>query len=115
MNINKIVLVLSSKSLFQSINGNYARKQYYEMMKYLDDLEGSIFSAWTATVAGDIAEHMAKPLIKRNDKELLEMNFDPKLVEILKDMKYFSAWEYEELPEEAVEFYAKTEALWVIF
>lgn len=108
-------------SLKQSVNENRLTtpgakvifEKFNEMNKLLDAYEEKIYSLWTSGV-GDISQqNLAKPLLTRDDQsKMIDVNFDPQLTAVLREVKYLERAENETLdaiPESATSVYGRNE------
>ncbi|XP_055624142.1 dynein beta chain, ciliary-like isoform X3 [Toxorhynchites rutilus septentrionalis] len=98
--------------LFKNENDEIVMKNYHEMMKYLDTFEATLFKEWSSGVSKKISTHMGKALLIRNDKQLLEMNFNQTLVMILLEIRYMKRMGLSNIPDKALNFSDLEEALW---
>jgi dynein heavy chain, axonemal len=86
---------------------NVVKNKYNELMATLDSFESSIFNKWAESIIDESEANLNKPLIVRQD-DLLNVNFDPKVVALLREVKYFEALGVKS-PETAANIYAKAE------
>uniref|UniRef100_A0A670JQ67 Dynein axonemal heavy chain 11 n=1 Tax=Podarcis muralis TaxID=64176 RepID=A0A670JQ67_PODMU len=83
-------------------------QKYIEMLTLLDQNEDQIYCNWKSKVDEVCQFNLDQPLIKRSDKDgLLSVNFDPKLVAILRDVKYLLFLDRSDIPHSALELYKK--------
>ena len=66
-------------------------KMYTSLMGYLADFEKERIDAWGESIEAASQEKLKNPLIRRGDEviSLLYVNFDPILVRLLREVKYF--------------------------
>ncbi|XP_060103688.1 dynein axonemal heavy chain 11 [Heteronotia binoei] len=83
-------------------------QKYIEMLTLLDQYEEEIYCKWKSKVDDVCQFNLDQPLIKRNHKHgLLSVNFDPKLVAVLRDVKYLLLLGQPDIPRSALEMYKK--------
>lgn len=75
--------------------------KYEEMLKLLDDEQQHMFDAWIARVPGEIEVNIAKPLLIRQEDGtyIIQLNFDPQLDAILREVKYMKMLGQENIPQ----------------
>ncbi|RKP21352.1 hypothetical protein ROZALSC1DRAFT_27237, partial [Rozella allomycis CSF55] len=86
------------------------RKKYQEVLEMMDQHEQGVYGHWSGNIVDDSEENLGKPLLFRDEKNLLKVNFDPKVVALLKEVKYFNALTVQ-VPEKASNVYSKQEEL----
>lgn len=82
-------------------------------MKLFDDFEEKIFGSWSENITAIIHENMQKPLLLRNEKGFLELNFDSALEAALKEVKLMKSIERTGIPELALDFFSLSTPLYV--
>uniref|UniRef100_A0A803SYF4 Dynein axonemal heavy chain 11 n=1 Tax=Anolis carolinensis TaxID=28377 RepID=A0A803SYF4_ANOCA len=81
-------------------------QKYIEMLTLLDQYEDQIYHKWKSEVDVVCQFNLDQPLIKRNNKDgLLHVNFDLKLVAILRDVRYLLLLNQPDIPHSALELY----------
>ncbi|XP_071954573.1 dynein beta chain, ciliary-like [Antedon mediterranea] len=86
--------------------------KYEEMMELLGKYEVKVYESWTADVDDVCSVNLNQPLVVRNkETNLISVNFDPKLVAVLREVKYLTIREEEKIPDSAAVIYAKHETL----
>ncbi|XP_030605544.1 dynein heavy chain 11, axonemal [Archocentrus centrarchus] len=82
---------------------------YMEMLNLLDHYEEDIYSDWCCGLEQTCLINLNQPLISRNPSSgLISVNFNPKLTEALKDMKYFQTLSSEiNIPAAALTVFEK--------
>lgn len=92
----------------------YMKRKYDEMMDLIEKEEKRVFEEWAKTVPDICAENLSKPLlIRRPDGTLLlDLNFDPKLTALLREIKYLKVLGVEGIPEEGEQLYSRFEELY---
>ncbi|XP_032221173.2 dynein beta chain, ciliary [Nematostella vectensis] len=87
--------------------------KYDEMNKLLDSHDEKIYQSWTEGVGNIAQQNLDKPLIVRDpNTKLIKVNFDPKLVSVLREVKYLEVASNETLeaiPESATAIFARNE------
>ncbi|XP_069504355.1 dynein axonemal heavy chain 11 [Ambystoma mexicanum] len=85
-------------------------QKYVEMLTLLDNYEDHIYEQWTSQVDDICQFNLNQPLIKRRpDNNLLIVNFDPKLLALLREVKYLQMFNQSNIPEAAMRIYGKRE------
>ncbi|CAI2736889.1 unnamed protein product, partial [Dicrocoelium dendriticum] len=98
--------------LFQMKNGEIVWKKYQQMLKLLQDYQSHLFEEWTSGVDATCTVNLSHPLLVRAPQSnMLRINFDPELVAVLREAKYFRILGEENLPNAAVELFAQNEML----
>uniref|UniRef100_A0A3P8V3P1 Dynein axonemal heavy chain 11 n=1 Tax=Cynoglossus semilaevis TaxID=244447 RepID=A0A3P8V3P1_CYNSE len=83
---------------------------FMEMMSLLDQYEHDVHSEWCNSVEQSCLINLNQPLISRNASSgLVSVNFNPKLIEVLKDVKYIQTLHKIHIPEAATAVYDKRE------
>ena len=83
------------------------KKKYDEIYLAFENHEQSIFTLWSTTISDESEANLHKPILVR-ENGLLRVNFDPKVVALLREVKYFGALSVQP-PEVAVQIYSKAE------
>lgn len=89
-------------------------KVYTALISYLADFENSKIKEWGSSIEDTSQAKLRQPLILRGNDEkdnsmyLLKVNFDPVLVRLLREVKYFLLLGLE-IPPSAMEIYKMTE------
>jgi dynein heavy chain len=76
----------------------------------LEAFEQAAFNKWSSEIIDESEANLAKPLLVRDESNLLRVNFDPKVVALLKEIKYFEALQIK-VPEKAKNVYTKGDLL----
>ncbi|XP_071813348.1 dynein beta chain, ciliary-like isoform X2 [Apostichopus japonicus] len=86
--------------------------KYEEMMALLSKYEESVFKDWIEVVDETCQVNLNQALIMRNQEtKLISVNFDPKLVAVLREVKYLLIRGEETIPDSASKIYEKHETL----
>ncbi|XP_041843992.1 dynein heavy chain 11, axonemal [Melanotaenia boesemani] len=81
---------------------------YMEMVSLLDQHEEGIYSDWCSDLEQACLINLNQPLICRNHSTgLISVNFNPKLAEVLKDMKYIYTLSKLSIPAAALTVFEK--------
>ena len=87
--------------------------KHEEMMDLLNGWDKDIYSEWTAGVSEACSFNMNQPLVMRNEEtKLIQVNFDPQLTAVLREVKYLDGREEQEIPESAKAMFAKNDTFW---
>ncbi|KAJ1566553.1 hypothetical protein HK405_009349, partial [Cladochytrium tenue] len=93
-----------------SMNSDHAsmlKEKYTELYSQLDSYESTVFTRWADGIIDESEANLHKPLLVRRN-HLLYVNFDPKVVALLREVKYFEALGVK-APEAALSIYSKAE------
>uniref|UniRef100_A0A8D3CJW0 Dynein axonemal heavy chain 11 n=1 Tax=Scophthalmus maximus TaxID=52904 RepID=A0A8D3CJW0_SCOMX len=81
---------------------------YKEMLSLLDQYEEDIYSDWCNGLEQACVMNLNQPLISRNASSgLVSVNFNPKLTEVLKDVKYIQSLSKIHIPAAAMTVFDK--------
>ncbi|XP_032374898.1 dynein heavy chain 11, axonemal isoform X1 [Etheostoma spectabile] len=81
---------------------------YMEMLSLLDQYEEDIYSEWCNGLEEACLINLNQPLISRNNtSDLISLNFNPKLTEVLKDVKNILTLSQFKIPEAAMAVFEK--------
>lgn len=84
--------------------------RYELLISKLNFNEGYIFEEWANKVPQQIIDNLAKSLIARNpSNNTIELNFHEELFAILREVNYLKQMNIENIPEEGLTFYEKSE------
>lgn len=84
-------------------------KAYTSLIANLAEYEHAHIKAWEASIELSSISKLKLPLLRRNDdSHQLIVNFDPALVHLLREVKYFKLLKLE-VPSNALEIYEKVE------
>eukprot|EP00058_Branchiostoma_floridae_P010281 XP_002595769.1 hypothetical protein BRAFLDRAFT_200305 [Branchiostoma floridae] len=86
-------------------------KKFEEMQELLNKYEESCYEGFTANVDERSKFNLAQPLLTRQ-KELIQVNFDPQLIAVLREVKYLEIQEREDIPASAADIFGKKENFW---
>ncbi|XP_006154552.1 dynein heavy chain 11, axonemal [Tupaia chinensis] len=83
-------------------------QKYVEMTTLLDQFENHIYNKWKSNVDEICAFNLNQPLVKFSAiNGLLSVNFDPKLVAVLREVKYLLMLKKPNLPDSALTIFKK--------
>uniref|UniRef100_A0A4X2M255 AAA+ ATPase domain-containing protein n=1 Tax=Vombatus ursinus TaxID=29139 RepID=A0A4X2M255_VOMUR len=113
--IKQYCFTLSNKGLksfpYRILEGPDAillHQKYVEMLDLLDQFGDCIYAEWKSTVDEICEFNLNQPLIKHSAAHgLLSVNFDPKLVAVLREVKYLLMLEKSDIPESTLAIYEK--------
>eukprot|EP00842_Homolaphlyctis_polyrhiza_P004027 jgi/Hompol1/4625/HPOL_003762-RA len=94
-------------SVMNSEEANIVKNKYSELLAALDVFEQGVFNKWKGTIIDESEANLNKPILIR-ENNLLKVNFDPKVVALLREVKYFGALSVQP-PPAAVDIYSKAE------
>lgn len=85
---------------------------FESLIQAMDEYEKKRIAEWCAEIEATSDDKLKLPLLLRDEKDkelpLLKVNFDPALVRLLREVKYFLLLEVE-VPESAAKIYEKNE------
>ncbi|XP_049749389.1 dynein axonemal heavy chain 11 isoform X2 [Elephas maximus indicus] len=85
-----------------------AYQKYVEMTTLLDQFEHRIYNEWKSNVDEICELNLNQPLIKYSAIDgLLSVNFDPKLVAVLREVKYLLMLKKSDIPDSALAIFKK--------
>lgn len=84
------------------------QKLYSSLIKSLTEYQNSKVKDWEAEVESSSKDKLKQPLLVRKEKNLLKVNFDPALVRLLREVKYFSIIDMV-VPQSASEIFSKND------
>jgi dynein heavy chain len=93
-----------------SDEAKFMKLKYQEIHGMLEAFEQAAFNKWSSEIIDESEANLAKPLLVRDESNLLRVNFDPKVVALLKEIKYFEALQIK-VPEKAKNVYTKGDLL----
>ncbi|CAH6779586.1 Dnah11 [Phodopus roborovskii] len=83
-------------------------QKYAEMTSLLDQFESHIYNDWRRNVDETCEFNLNQPLVKFSAiNGLLSVNFDPKLVAVLRDVKYLLMLKKSDIPDSALGIFQK--------
>ncbi|TPX70381.1 hypothetical protein SpCBS45565_g01824 [Spizellomyces sp. 'palustris'] len=94
-------------SAMNTEDANLVKGKYESLYETLENYERSIFTRWSDTITDESETNLQKPLLVREDG-LLKVNFDPKVVALLREVRYFEALSVQP-PPAAVAVYSKSD------
>lgn len=86
-------------------------QKYMEMMTELDQHEELAYEKWISGVDEICMFNLDQPLIRRTVDGFLSVNFDPKLVAVLREVKYLQVLNHSDIPKAALGIFEKKEIL----
>uniref|UniRef100_UPI0037E727D7 dynein axonemal heavy chain 11 n=1 Tax=Semicossyphus pulcher TaxID=241346 RepID=UPI0037E727D7 len=99
------------KSLFGSAGDAELVKEdsmYMELLRHLDQYEEDLYSDWCKGLEQTCLINLNQPLLSRDaSSSLISVNFDTKLSEVLKDVKYIQTLSKIKIPEAAMTVFEK--------
>ncbi|RKO94585.1 dynein heavy chain and region D6 of dynein motor-domain-containing protein [Blyttiomyces helicus] len=94
-------------SAMNSEEANIVKNKYHDILSTLESYERSIYTVWSDTIIDESEANLNKPLLVRSDG-LLQVNFDPKVVALLREVRYFEALSVQP-PQTAAVIYSKAD------
>lgn len=84
------------------------QKLYKSLMKSLSEYQNIKIQEWEAIVEKSCKDKLKQPLLARDENGMLKVNFDPALVKLLREVKYFILINMP-VPQSAQEIYSRKE------
>ncbi|TGZ69565.1 hypothetical protein CRM22_003672 [Opisthorchis felineus] len=98
--------------IFETKDGAIVWKKYEYLMKLLSDYQETSFKHWAKGIDLVCSFNLSQPLLIRNpENNMLEVNFDPKLVSVLREVKYLRLQGEETVPKAADSVYEQNDML----
>lgn len=104
-------LLFLNNPVLETEEGLHMQSMYEQMIELIEDEEEYVFEGWAEEVPDECELHLNKSLLVRDEDMLLSLNFAPELVAILREVKYMNILEKEDIPQEAVDLFARVEEL----
>ncbi|KAI9209879.1 dynein heavy chain and region D6 of dynein motor-domain-containing protein, partial [Polychytrium aggregatum] len=95
-------------SIMNTEEANILKAKYTELYEALDSFESNLFNQWAGQIVDESEQNLNNPLLIRNEDRLLQVNFDPKVVALLREVRYFEALAVK-APQTAARVYSKAE------
>lgn len=94
-----------------SEEGERMKQKYGEMMSLLDQYIEKLYEEWCQTVSEKSQYNLMRPLITRDEgSKLINVNFDPQLMSVLREVKYLQMLRMETMPKEAEDIFSSKES-----
>lgn len=103
--------LLLEHAIVKSEDALYTIKKCDQMLSIVEQEEKRLLSSWFAKIPSQIAGHLAKMQLTRDD-HLLLLNFHPELEAIMKELRYMKMLGIENVPEEAQKFFNRNDELY---
>jgi dynein heavy chain len=102
-------LLQLNHTILNSEDFQLVKTKYNELLQSLDSYESQLFNKWSETIIDESEANLNKPLLVRDQSDkLLHVNFDPKVVALLREVKYLGALGVE-APPTASAIYSKAD------
>ncbi len=101
-------LLAINQNIMASDEGKLVKAKQDEVYAALEAFELDHFNQWAGSIIDESEANLAKPLLIRDANGLLQVNFDPKVVALLREVKYFEALAIK-VPEKAHAIFAKSD------
>ncbi|XP_072570592.1 dynein axonemal heavy chain 11 isoform X2 [Paramormyrops kingsleyae] len=89
-------------------------KKCERLLELLEQHDEEIYSSWTAGLEELCHTHLQEPPLTLNSEtDLLEVNFNPALTSVLREVKYLAMLKYSDIPTAALQLYSKRETLYL--
>ncbi|CAH8620633.1 unnamed protein product [Schistosoma intercalatum] len=98
--------------IFHTKEGELIQKKYDQILNLLHDYEKRAFDEWSKSVDEICSFNLSQPLLVRDPHtKMLSVNFNAKLVAILREVKYLGLFTEEIIPDSATKLYEQNEKL----
>jgi dynein heavy chain len=101
-------LIAINSNILSTDEGKMVKAKQDEVNASLEAYEVTLFDQWAGSIIDESESNLAKPLLVRDEAGLLHVNFDPKVVALLREVKYFEALSIK-VPEKAHAIFAKSD------
>ncbi|EGI59469.1 Dynein beta chain, ciliary [Acromyrmex echinatior] len=94
------------------INLKIAREtkpKYDQMQSLMDEMEYKIFTDWANKIVDISNFHLSKSLLTVHENKLLDLNFDPELTALLREIRFMITMKRTDLSEEANQLYYRSQ------
>ncbi|TPX33478.1 hypothetical protein SmJEL517_g03633 [Synchytrium microbalum] len=95
-------------SVMNTEEANIVLSKYNDIKNMLDAYESAVYKKWADTLIDESEANLHKPLLVRNSDGLLAVNFAPKVVALLREVRYLESLAVK-APETAARIYSKAE------
>lgn len=103
--------LLLEHKIVKSEEALYTMKKRDQMLSLIDHQENFLLSQWNSKIPSQIAAHLGKLQLKRDD-HLLVLNYHPELEAIMKELRYLKMLGIENIPEEAQALFTRNDELY---
>lgn len=100
-------MIQLNHSIMNTEEAGFVKIKYDSIYANLEAYEANVFTMWSANIIDESEANLHKPLLVR-ENELLKVNFDPKVVALLREVKYLGALSVAP-PQTAADIYSKSE------
>ncbi|MEE6489662.1 hypothetical protein FKM82_015640 [Ascaphus truei] len=90
---------------------NLLFQKYDTFMELLDKHDEETYNIWAQDLYVLCESHLNQPILRCDAEGGYEANFNPKLVAVLREVKYLEIQRHSNIPEEAKELYVKRKTL----
>lgn len=104
------------KAILQSAEGKEALSLHDSLVASVNEYQNAKYAEWASQVGSVTEEKLQQPLLARDDKNLLVVNFDPALVRLLREVNYIEKMNMTrntdakyKVPEEALFIFSNVE------
>ncbi|XP_075466168.1 dynein axonemal heavy chain 11-like [Ascaphus truei] len=95
----------------QTEEANLLFQKYDTFMELLDKHDEETYNIWAQDLYVLCESHLNQPILRCDAEGGYEANFNPKLVAVLREVKYLEIQKHSNIPEEAKELYVKRKTL----
>ena len=82
-------------------------KKFDQMDELITEFEKKIYAEWVATVDQACSFNMNQPILKRNDRGVLAVNFDRALTTVLREVRYLKYLKRSDIPDSAEKLFSE--------
>lgn len=84
------------------------KNKYTELYATLEAYEKSLYTSWAANIIDESEANLLKPILVKGEDGLLNVNFDPKVVALLREVRYMDSLQVNP-PDVASTIYSKSD------
>ncbi|KAJ8349888.1 hypothetical protein SKAU_G00250180 [Synaphobranchus kaupii] len=89
-------------------------KQCEGLLEALDQHDEVVYSSWTLGLEQRCHTHLQEPLLTiHQDTGLFQLNFNPTLTSVLREVKYLDMLKHQNIPRAALDLYSRKETLYM--
>ncbi|KAJ3090810.1 hypothetical protein HK102_002597 [Quaeritorhiza haematococci] len=95
-------------AVMSSEEANIVKAKYSSLLSVLEQHERTVISQWAVAIVDESEKNLNKPILMRNADGRLQVNFDPKVVALIREVRYFGALSLK-APPTAENVYSKSD------
>ncbi len=99
-----------NRSVLEREDSKDVMKLFTTIVASLTEYEHTVTTKWAESIEVSSKSKLKLPLLRKDEQSgFIFVNFDPALVQLLREVKYFSLLRLEKIPAEAMDIYDKAE------